>query len=72
MTDEQIKPRSARQTNRGVMRRKSDYFAEASGKKLLTHGAREKTIAEEYDSSDSELPVHLLTAPVPMMFDTLQ
>lgn len=56
MTDEQIKlikERSTRQTNRSVVRRKSDYFAEASGKKLSTHGAREK-ITAEYDSSDSE------------------
>lgn len=57
MTDEQvrlIRERSTRQTNRGVVRKKSDYFARTSGQKLPVKKINPKTKAEDYDSSDSE------------------
>ena len=53
MTDEQVKlirERSTRHTNKSVVRRKSDYFAQASGQKSV----RRIPLAEDYDSSDSE------------------
>lgn len=55
MTDEQvrlIRERSTRQTNRGVVRNKSAYFARASGQKLSVQHPKAK--ADNYDSSDSE------------------
>jgi len=57
MTDEQvrlIRERSTRQTNRGVVRKKSDYFARASGQKVPVQKSNPKAKAEDYDSSDSE------------------
>ena len=58
MTDEQvrlIRERSTRQTNRGVVRKKSDYFARTSGQKVSVLKSNPKACkAEDYDSSDSE------------------
>ncbi|KAF8460226.1 hormone-sensitive lipase [Kalaharituber pfeilii] len=54
MTDDQVKliqERSTKKTNRSVVRRKSDYYAQASGLKPIR---QINTFSENYDSSDSE------------------